>query len=58
MGYGQILTKGAHLGERKMAARLGEGVGEWKSHQKGALGGGKITQVLYLERGVRFKVKG
>jgi hypothetical protein len=37
-----------------MAARLGEGVGEWKGHQKGALGQGKITHVLYLERGVRL----
>jgi hypothetical protein len=49
-------TRGAHLGERKMAARLGEGVGEWKGHQKGALGQGKITHILYLERGVRLEV--
>ena len=44
-------TRGVHLGERKMAARLREGVGEWKGHQKGALGQGKVTHVLLLERG-------
>ena len=40
-----------------MAARLGEGVGEWKGHQKGALGQGKTTHVLLFERwlGIGFK---
>jgi hypothetical protein len=32
---------GRTKGERKVAARLGEGVGEWEGHQKGALGEGK-----------------
>jgi hypothetical protein len=46
------MKRGRTKREKKGAARLGRGVGEWKSHQKGALGKGKITQVLDLERGL------
>jgi hypothetical protein len=35
-----------------MAARLGEVLGSGRVTQKGALGGGKITHLLFLERGV------
>ena len=48
---------GAPRREKKGAARLGRGVGEWKSHQKGALGEGKTIHILKMERGVRLRSK-
>ena len=46
---------GAPRREKKGAARLGRGLGEWKGHQKGALVSGKTTHILKMERGVRFR---
>jgi hypothetical protein len=49
-------SKGAHLGERKGGGQLRKGLGEWKHHKRGALGSGKITHLLKLERGAWFKL--
>ena len=53
---GQFWSRSNHLGctqrEKKKGGQVKGGVGEWESHPKGALGGGKITHLLELERGL------